>query len=191
MILDSVSLRLEAGALAMEEPAPTFESVYESEFPFVWRNLRRLGVAEADLRDAAQDVFIVVHRRLGEFEGRSTLRWWLYCVVKRVASQSRRTRRRREVPDPEDVDAIEGTLEAPDRSAERSEAFALLSSLLAEIDEDQRDVLVLSDFEDLTAPEIARMLGCNVNTVYSRLRLGRAKLESAFERFRAGNRSEP
>lgn len=184
---ESVTVGLEAAAAST--PVPSLKELYEAEFSFVWRNLRRLGVRETDLRDAAQDVFVVVHRRLAEFEGRSSIRWWLYCVVKRVASQARRTSRRREIPDPQDADELESSLAAPDESAERAEAFELFASLLDELDEDQRDVVLLADLEECTAPEIASMLGCNVNTVYSRLRLGRTKLRSAFERSRT--RSEP
>jgi RNA polymerase sigma-70 factor (ECF subfamily) len=173
MVLDSVSVGLEPSVAAT--PVPSLKELYEAEFSFVWRNLRRLGVQEADLRDAAQDVFVVVHRRLSEFEGRSSIRWWLYCVVKRVASQARRTRRRRELPETTDPDEVEGSLALPDESAE--------------LDEEQRDIVILADLEECTAPEIASMLDCNVNTVYSRLRIGRAKLRSAFERSRT--RSEP
>jgi RNA polymerase sigma-70 factor (ECF subfamily) len=187
MVLQSVSVGIEANAAST--PAPSFTELYEAEFSFVWRNLRRLGVREVDLRDAAQDVFVVVHRRLAEFEGRSSIRWWLYCVVKRVASQARRTRRRRDIAQPEDADEVESSLAAPDESAERAEAFALFASLLNELDEEQRDIVILADLEECTAPEIASMLGCNVNTVYSRLRLGRMKLRGAFERSRT--RSEP
>src|SRR3954465_5437111 len=62
------------GSLAT--PAPSFDTIYEQEFEFVWRNLRRLAVPEASLRDVAQDVFLVIHRRLPEFEGRAPLRSW-------------------------------------------------------------------------------------------------------------------
>src|SRR6186713_2887600 len=69
---------------------PAFAEVYESCAKLVWRNLRRLGVPEAALEDAAQDVFLVVHRRLSEFEGRSTLRTWIFGIVLRVAARHRR-----------------------------------------------------------------------------------------------------
>ena len=49
---------------------PGFEVVYDQYFDFAWRNLRRLGVPPAQLDDAVQDTFVVVHRRLAEFEGR-------------------------------------------------------------------------------------------------------------------------
>src|SRR5689334_15233045 len=68
----------------------TFKEVYEEQFRFVWRSLRRLGVRESDVADAAQDVFLVVHRRLGEFEGRSKVSTWLYGICYRVARDRRR-----------------------------------------------------------------------------------------------------
>ena len=71
----------------------TFEQVYKEHFAFVWRSLRRLGVREEDANDAAQEVFIVVHRKLGEFSGRSKLTTWLYGICFRVASERRRARR--------------------------------------------------------------------------------------------------
>ncbi|HTU57497.1 MAG TPA: sigma-70 family RNA polymerase sigma factor, partial [Polyangiales bacterium] len=63
-----------------------FDAVYEEHFDFVWRNLRRLGVREGELRDAAQDAFLVVHRRLAQFDGVGSVRAWLYSIVRRVAA---------------------------------------------------------------------------------------------------------
>src|SRR6478609_4057881 len=77
-------------------PAPvpgtrmTFEDIYRAHFAFVWRSLRRLGVREEDANDVAQEVFIVVHRKLPEFAGRSKVTTWLYGVCFRVASERRR-----------------------------------------------------------------------------------------------------
>src|SRR5262245_56928203 len=76
------------------ERALDFQGVYAEEFAFVWRSLRALGVRPDLLDDAAQDAFLVVHRRLGEFEGRSTLRTWLFSIVEHVAFNYRRAVRR-------------------------------------------------------------------------------------------------
>ena len=64
---------------------PNVVEIYERHFDFVWRSLRRLGVQAVDLEDAAQDVFVVVHRRLVDFEHRSTLKSWLFGIALRVA----------------------------------------------------------------------------------------------------------
>ena len=61
------------------------EQIYERHADFVWRTLRRLGVSEADGRDAAHDVFLIVHQHLGRFEGRSSLGTWLFAICRSVA----------------------------------------------------------------------------------------------------------
>jgi RNA polymerase sigma-70 factor (ECF subfamily) len=164
-----------------------FFAVYDAYFPYVWRNLRRLGVAEDAADDVAQDVFLVVHRRLGEFEGRSELRTWLYAIMLRTVRDHRRHVRRKRRPEvgagPLDV-AVDpcGT---PYDDAERAEEVERLYSLLGELDEKLRDVFVLSELEELPAPEIAQIAGLNVNTVYGRLRRARRAFQAAVARRRA------
>jgi RNA polymerase sigma-70 factor (ECF subfamily) len=167
-------------------PARDFDAIYDEHFAFVWRNLRRLGVPESSLRDAAQEVFLVVHRRLGDFEGRAPLRTWIYSIVTRVARQNRRTRSRKELRDVEDPERVADTREAaPDERAERGEALGIVLELIAELDEDKRTVLILADLEDMTVPEIAVTVDANVNTVYSRLRAARREIRGALDRRRA------
>ena len=69
---------------------PAFERVYEEHFDFVWRSLRRLGVPRSALDDAVQEVFLVVHRRLAEFEGRSSLKTWLFGIAVHIALKAGR-----------------------------------------------------------------------------------------------------
>jgi RNA polymerase sigma-70 factor, ECF subfamily len=161
----------------------TFDAVYGAHFAFVWRNLRRLGVPEQNLRDAAQDTFLVVHRRLPEFEARAPLRSWLYSIVTRVARQHRRTLRRKGLRHVEDPDQLEGPRWlGPDRGAERGEALRVLLGLLDALDDDKREVFVLADLEGLSVPEIATAVGANANTVYSRLRAARQQIRTAWAR---------
>lgn len=166
--------------------APAFEQVYAEHFDFVWRSLRRLGVPPSAIDDAVQDVFLVVHRRLSEFEGRSSLRTWLFAIVRRVA---RNHRPRRDGPSPSDDEALihlaESADRAPDERAARNEAARLLNALLQTLDEDKREAFILSELEQFTVPEIARTLEVNVNTVYARVRAARKELEEALARLRA------
>lgn len=177
-----------AGAPEAREKAPVlvFEQVYDQHVDLVWRALRRFGVLDSALEDATQDVFLVVHRRLGEFEGRSSVSTWLYGIAVGIARNHRRTRRRRPEHSTEGVEdemIAHGT--SPERGAEGSEALRVLDRILSELDADKREVFVLAELEELTAPEIAAALELNVNTVYTRLRAARAAFEQALTRFRA------
>jgi RNA polymerase sigma-70 factor (ECF subfamily) len=160
---------------------PRFELLYAQYFRGIWRTLRRLGVTAAQLDDAAQDVFVVAYRRLAEFDGRS-LRGWLYAIAVRVASDYRRgAARRQSLPLSESLPAL-----APDpaRASELNESVRVLHLLLGELDEAKRTVFVLGELEELSAPEIAEVLGVNLNTVYSRLRAARADFDAALKRYR-------
>lgn len=162
---------------------PTVADVYDRHAPFVWRVLRGLGVDADRLDDAVQDVFVVVHRRLDDFEGRSALTTWLYGIARRVASQYRRSAPRHQGD--ADPDALAGAA-SPYEDARRRQAARLLGEILDELDDDKREVFVLIEIEQLSAPDVAAMIGIPVNTVYSRLRLARARFEAALARRRAG-----
>lgn len=161
------------------------EDVYEEHFDFVWRSARRMGVADASVDDVVQEVFLVAHRRLADFEGRSTVRTWLFGILMRVVKDYRRTLRRKGglAPLPE-VLPSDGR-ESPANRAEQREAVRLLHRLLDSLDDDKRAVFVLAELEQMTAPEIADALSVNLNTVYSRLRAARREFGKALERNRA------
>jgi RNA polymerase sigma-70 factor, ECF subfamily len=157
-----------------------FRSLYDDHVAFVWRNLRRLGVAPSDVEDRVQEVFVVAHRRLGDYEERGHgPRAWLFQIVLRVASEWRRHKRRH----PEDADggvAQEMGHTEPEQAdaLARREALTQLDEALASLDVDKRAVLVLHEIEEMTAPEVAESLAIPVNTVYSRLRVARQQLEA-------------
>jgi RNA polymerase sigma-70 factor, ECF subfamily len=162
-----------------------FTGVYDEHFPFVWRSLRRLGVPERLLDDAAQDVFIVVHRQLAGFEGRSTLRSWLFGVARRVAHDHRRRIGRKERTEELPEGVADPRAPSPAAQVERAQALRTLHEILDALDDDKREVFVLAELEQMTVPEIADAIGANVNTIYSRLRAARAAFEAAVARRRA------
>jgi RNA polymerase sigma-70 factor, ECF subfamily len=172
---------------------PTFAEMYRDGFSFVWRNLRRLGVAEESVRDATQDVFLVVHRRIDSFDGTSTVKTWLFAIALRVAQDYRRAARRKAlhaVPsslesERDPLDRVVARQAGPFEQAEAAQASRLLLQLLDELDEDRRSVFVLTELEQMSAPEIAEALGLNLNTVYGRLRSARQEFNQALARFRA------
>ncbi len=158
-----------------------FRAMYDAHVDFVWRNLRRLGVPDSEAEDRTQEAFVVAHRRFAEFVDRGHgPRAWLFQIVLRVASDARRHHRRHpEVADGGDAIA-RASVAAPQTDAiAQREAMSRLDTALATIDLGRRAVVVLHEIEEMTAPEIARVLNLPLNTVYSRLRVGRADLELA------------
>lgn len=161
--------------------ARTFRALYDTHVDFVWRNLRRLGVPESEVDDRTQEVFVVAHRRFDQFQDRGHgPRAWLFQIVLRVASDARR-HRRRHPEDPDGGDALgRAAVDAPQAEAIlRREALSRLDAALDSIEVGRRTVLVLHEIEEMTAPEIAQVLGIPLNTVYSRLRVARVELEQA------------
>jgi RNA polymerase sigma-70 factor (ECF subfamily) len=151
-------------------------AIYREHFEFVWRSLRRLGAPEHALEDATQDVFLVAARRIDEFEGRSSVRTWLFGIAMRVVRSQRRTawRHRRK------VDALAAApAESPQDPIAQRDAQRLLLALLDQLDDDKRAVYVLAELEGMTVVEIAEGLGTNVNTIYTRLRAARLQLRAA------------
>ena len=172
---------------ASEAPAtPRVQDVYEDHFEFVWRSARRLGVLPQHLDDVVQEVFIVVQRRLGEFEGRSDIRTWLFAITRRTAQAHFRKNARR----PHTALEEPGELVDPSGRCAEAELLAhensrVLYALLDELDPDKREVFVLSELEELSGPAIAQALNLDVSTVYARIRASRQAFDQALKRHRA------
>ena len=92
-----------------------FADVYAAHFDLVWRSLRHLGVPERLLDDAVQDVWLIVHRKLDEFDGRSTASTWLFGICINVARSRRRAREVVQPAEPlsEDVQSREPSPRSP------------------------------------------------------------------------------
>jgi RNA polymerase sigma-70 factor (ECF subfamily) len=151
--------------------------IYREQIAFVWRILRRLGVPPEALEDAAQDVFLVVHRRWDAYDPHVPIRSWLFGITRRVAADTRKRLQRMHARNDMRADA-ERLSDAVD-SAARAEASDFVARFLAGLDEDKRMVFVLADIEGLTAPEIGAALGVNLNTIYARLRAARLRFQAA------------
>lgn len=160
---------------------PAFAEIYAEYAKFAWRNLRRLGVPEAAIEDAFQDVFLVIHRRLTEFQGRSSLRTWVFGIVLRVAARHRRRVRsdeQRAVPVPEQLlEALSApSREGPFELVVQRQATDLLHRVLGELDDEKRTMLILVELEQASVADAAEVLNINLNTAYSRLRAARRAL---------------
>jgi len=162
--------------LAMNERDARLTALFQQEASFVWRVVRRLGVPDADAQDAVQEVFMVVARRLPEYEERGSLRAWLVAIARQVALHAQRARFRRERK-AQAARLVEAPVD-PQAALEHSEAAQFIQSFLNELDRDQALVFYLAELEGLTAPEIAACLQVKLNTVYGRLRLARQRFEA-------------
>jgi RNA polymerase sigma-70 factor (ECF subfamily) len=169
----------------------TFRELYDAHFAFVWRTLRRLGVPESDVADAAQEVFLVVHRRLGEFEGRARITTWLFRICFRVTrDRARRAHLRRELREPELIDACLDASAPADHALQRREDLCLLEAGLDALDLEQRAVFTLFELEEMTGEAISEALGIPLGTVYSRLRLARTAFRKTMKRELSRRRSK-
>lgn len=178
-----------AGTAAGAPPVLTPHRLYDTHFSFVWRSLRHLGIPEGVVEDAAQDVFLVVHRRWESFDATwSAVETWLFGIVMRVARTYRRSARRGAWAAPSGSDLAEvipSTDEGPAEVASRREAALLLDRLLAGLDDDKRAIVVLVDVEQMSVPQAAEALGINLNAAYWRLRAARGQLKRALLRIKA------
>ena len=161
--------------------AARLRTMMDDHFETVWRSLRRLGVPESGADDSAQQVFVVASRRLTEIEVGGE-RGYLLGIALRVASDARRSlRRRREVPiDTETVSL--STLAGPpqpDEALEQKRALEVLATLLDDMPDELREAFVLFELEELSAPEVARVLSVPVGTVASRVRRARERLRES------------
>lgn len=167
--------------------AADVRQIFEAHGDFVWRALARSGGRDADLRDATQEVFIVVARKLADRDETSSLTTWLYGIATKVAANCRRkAHRERE----ELTDEVSAPLESeahvdPEHALANEHARVRLAQILDELPLDQRVVFMMCELDEMSCPAIAEALGIPLGTVYTRLRAGR----SMFER-KAGRAAE-
>lgn len=161
---------------------PAFRALYDEHRGFVSRVLRRFGLSGASLDDALQDVFIVVFRRLDEYDGQRPFRSWVWGIARRVASTHTRSERRafrRQTAE----QAPRPATSTPDRDLAVREAVTLIDGFLAKLAPEQREVFILSEIESWAAADIADALSIPIGTVYSRLHHARGRFAELNERW--------
>lgn len=175
----------------------TFESVYEELFAFVWRTARRLGVSESSLDDVCQEVFVAVHRGLPGFEGRASLKTWVFGILQNSVKQHLRTQARRSplvrsVGGAVDAELVGSPDSSPYELVSSAQALRLAHEVLEAMGEEKRAVFVLVELEQWSVADAAVALDANVNTVHARLRAARKEFADAAHRIRIrdGWRSE-
>jgi RNA polymerase sigma-70 factor (ECF subfamily) len=164
-----------ARAKQAESVPVAFEALYRQHFDFVFRSVRRLGIADAQIDDVVQEVFLVVLRRLSDFRAGTNARAWLFSIASRTSANHRRGQRRsllRHAPLGDPADCAPGAFER----AACSDAARLLQRFLDGLSDDKRDLFILSDLEGMSGPELAAVYSANLNTIYARIRSVRQEL---------------
>jgi RNA polymerase sigma-70 factor (ECF subfamily) len=155
-----------------------------AHFNWLWRLLRRLGVHPSDVEDAAQQVFLVVSRRLSTIE-RGSEQSFLFGVAIRVAIEHRRVRR--DVPTPDvELDARKSS-PAMEELVDQHRARQVLAEILDGLPLELRTVFVLFELEQMTKTEISNIVGIPEGTVVSRLRRAREIFENRVKQRKAAS----
>jgi RNA polymerase sigma-70 factor (ECF subfamily) len=171
-----------------EANAARVRSIVEHHYDFVWRAVQYLGMHDASVEDGAQQVMLVMARRIGEIE-EGAEGSFLFATAMRIASEHRRsTRRRPQVSEAIDLEDLEAATPGADELLDQRRAREVLAQVLDEIPDDLRVVFVLFELEELTMSAIAELLGIPPGTVASRLRRGRSAFQAAVTRIQAAAR---
>ncbi len=181
---DGAELRSSDAEVGPLTSSPTFEDVYAAQFEFVWRAARGLGMGPGNVDDVVQEVFLIVHRKLGTLESPAALRSWLFGITRRVCKDHRRSQARRgphvELDQQREVDPGGD----PQAHLVGRQALQVVERYVEGLEEENRALFFLTLLEGLPIADAARALNLNANTTYSRVRALRQELQGLLEQAR-------
>lgn len=157
-----------------------FDRFFEANVDKAWRMLACFGVPASDIEDVCQEVFIVVHRKLASFEGRSAESTWLHAICWRVWNDYRKRAHRRREFAVEVAEPVAGNA-LPDEEAHSARELAQLCRLVDGLDDDKRAVFVLYELEGVQMKDIVEIVGCPLQTGFTRLRAARKAIRTAWD----------
>ncbi|MCS6829284.1 MAG: sigma-70 family RNA polymerase sigma factor [Armatimonadota bacterium] len=163
--------------------AGAFEELYLRYQPYVYNVVNGIVQNAEDARDVTQDVFLHVYDSLSRFRGGSAFSTWLYRVAVNAAiTHVRKEKRHPQIP----LDALRefrADIEVePEQQATRAETQQAVQEMLAKLPEQQRAVLVLRYFQELSLEEMAEIMNCSVAAVKVRLHRARNSFRRLFEK---------
>ena len=176
-----MSLAVDSTALVPSRPIsrPTLAELFQAHARFVWRVLAAHGIRDADIEDAAQEVFLIVHRRMEDWDpARAAARTWLYAIASRVAANHRKRVHHSREQSSAELEHPAGGVE-PEAEVDRSRLIVRLEQAIAALDDAKRDVFVLFELQELSMKEVADTVGCPVQTAYARLYAARRAIAEA------------
>lgn len=157
-----------------EPPRPALAELFAQNVHLVWRVLERHGVPRSDVEDATQEVFLIAHRRLEDWDpARAAASTWLYAIAVRVAANWRRkVARPLGQLDPR-------TPTDPGTKLDRHRAMAKVRAVLDAMEPGRREVFVMFELEAISMKQVAEMVGCPLQTAYTRLHAARREVALA------------
>jgi RNA polymerase sigma-70 factor (ECF subfamily) len=162
-------------ARAKSGDSAAFEQLLALHGRMVLRMAQRLLLNDADAQDAAQEVFLRLHRSLHKFQEDRDLVPWLYRVTVNICHDQRK--RRKPAVTLEDVPELAASEADPEQQLNAQQRRLRLRAALASLTERERDAIVLRDLEGLSTAEVAGILGTTETTVRSQISMGRVKLK--------------
>jgi RNA polymerase sigma-70 factor, ECF subfamily len=189
----SIALRdASLSASASRQAAFDFASLYDAWFDDVLRWIRALGAPMADAEDVAQETFLVVRRRLGDFDGRNVA-GWLYRIASRQVLQHRRRRWIKNVfgsADGTDLEQLPSLVPNAQTTLELKEKHQVLTHVLHRMSEKRRVAFVLFEIEGYSGEEISDILNVPINTVWTRLHHARREFYDKLVQYRRTKRGD-
>ncbi len=175
----------------MVENTQDFDGIYDSYHPRISRYLTRL-VGRSEAEDLTQEVFARIDKGLKDFRGDADISTWVYRIATNVAMDMLRSRSFQESRSGKPISQEEAPIEdtelftgekkpSLERQAIRREMSSCVHDYIDSLPETYRAVVILSEIEELTNPEIAEVLGLSIENVKIRLHRGRAKLREKLE----------
>ncbi len=134
--------------------------------------------------DISQEVFLKVHRSLGRFRGDSSFKTWIMRITANQCKDFFKKRRLKTVAFDEAIGTADApsSIPAPGRALEATEIGDAIAAALESLTAKHRTAFVLREFEGLSYDDMARIMGCRVGTVMSRLHHARKKLQRSLAR---------
>lgn len=180
-----VHSQLPAAPLPVARRDAQLAELLRQHYGTVWRTLRRVGVGEDRVDDAAQEVFIIASRKLGQIQPGCERSYLLNSAIRVAANYRRALRTRREVADDVALEEQRDPAPGADQLLHRKRLRQVLDQVLEGWPAELRTAFVLFELEGLSVPEIAELTETKSGTVASRLRRGRELFLTAVKRLKA------